>query len=138
MASLCQVRFAVGHTQSRRLLVVAMKLVSIVILGRMLRTFVMYEWKNAKRRKWKIQSWLFIELANAEIFQTQWKIPQYLCNRIIRKKLREMYVREQVTTLEWYVFTYFEISSVEPTKKSKKTVRVEGTVEVTSPIGDPF
>ena len=49
-----------------------------------------------------------------------------------------MYFREQVTTLEWYVFTYFEISSVEPTKKSKKTVRVEGTVEVTSPIGDPF
>ena len=37
MASLCQVRFAVGHTQSRRLLVVAMKLVSIVILGRMLK-----------------------------------------------------------------------------------------------------
>ena len=49
-----------------------------------------------------------------------------------------MYVREQVTTLERYVFTYLTISSVEPTKKSKKTVRVEGTVEVTSLISDPF
>ena len=37
IVSLCQVRFAVGHTQSRRLLV------SIVILVRMLRTIVMYE-----------------------------------------------------------------------------------------------
>ena len=43
IVSLCQVRFVVGHTQSRRLLVVAIKLVSIVILGRMLRTFVTYE-----------------------------------------------------------------------------------------------
>ena len=49
-----------------------------------------------------------------------------------------MYVREQATTLEWYVFTYFEISSFEPTKKSKKAVRVEGTVEGTSLISDPF
>ena len=85
-----------------------------------------------------MQSWLFIELANAEIFQTQWKILQHLCNKMIRKNFREMYVREQVTTLEWYVFTYFEISSFEPTKKGKKTVRVEGTVEGTSLISDPF
>ena len=87
---------------------------------------------------WATQSWLFIEPANAEIFQTQWKTPQHLCNKIIRKTFKEMYVREQVTTLERYVFTYLTISSVEPTKKSKKTVRVEGTVEVTSLISDPF
>ena len=31
IVSLCQVRFAVGHTQSRRLLVVAIKLMRIVI-----------------------------------------------------------------------------------------------------------
>ena len=38
----------------------------------------MYEWTNEiKRKKWKIQSWLFIEPADAEIFQTQWKIPQH-------------------------------------------------------------
>ena len=55
-------------------------------------------------------------------------IPQHLCK----------YVREQVTTLEWYVFTYLALSSVEPTEKSKKTVRVEGTVEVTSLISNPF
>ena len=70
--SLCQVRLAAGHTKSRRLLVVAIKLASIVILGRMFRAIVTYEWMNAiKRRKWKIQSWLFIEPADAEIFQTK-------------------------------------------------------------------
>ena len=41
--SLCQVRFASGHTQPRRLLVAAIKLASTVILGRMFRMIVTYK-----------------------------------------------------------------------------------------------
>ena len=80
---LCQVQFAAGHTQSRRLPVVAIKLVSTVILGRItFRAIVMNEWTNAiKQRKWKIQSWMFIEPANAEIFQTLWKIRQHILEK---------------------------------------------------------
>ena len=59
----------------------------------MFRTIVMYEWTNAiKRKKWKIQSWLFVEPADAEIFQTQCKIPQQSTEQaskqaIIRQKI---------------------------------------------------
>ena len=46
IVSLYQVRFAARHTPSRSLLVVEIKLVSTVILGRMFRTIVIYERTN--------------------------------------------------------------------------------------------
>ena len=46
IVSLCQVRFAARHAQSRSLLVVEIKPVSTVILGRMFRTTVMLERTN--------------------------------------------------------------------------------------------